>query len=110
MKKRYRVVLFYLLFCVACFFIQHLIAQGIIDKKAEAKVEVNILEAIIETAFVAIISLSIYSVTMTLVAITGFLISSRRQNVELKAGFKVCSIIAMVGTILLALDLFVLHW
>ena len=110
MKKRYRVVLFYLLFCAACFFIQHRIVQQIIDGKAETKVEVNIMEAILETAFVAIISLFIYSVTMTLVAIAGFLIASRRKNIELKAGLRICSIIAFTGTALLALDLFVLHW
>jgi hypothetical protein len=72
--------------------------------------KVDAIVAILHATLVATLSLIIYSVTMTLIAVTGFLISSKRKNEELKAGFKISSLIAVIATLLLGLDIFVLHW
>jgi hypothetical protein len=107
MKKRFTVVAWYGMFCIACFFLQYwIVTQFFLTRVYNP---VSVVGQILADSIIVVAGLMTYALTMTIVAWTGFLIAWKRKDSELKAGFKIAGVGALLVTFLLVLEAVVFH-
>jgi uncharacterized membrane protein YgaE (UPF0421/DUF939 family) len=105
MKRRYQVIFFYTLFIIACFFLQHRIAEQLIQTKSTTTG--SVLADLVTTLVIATTSLLVYSGIMTSIAISAYFFFRKRDK-ERKISFGVCSLIGLTSTLFLVTEFIIL--
>jgi hypothetical protein len=92
-QPRYKYIIGFFLFCLACYFITGEIIQLISNTVANTD---SIIRDIIVAMAVGIFSIIGYILLMTIISITIYFIAKRRNNIELKKAFSFNSIICLL--------------